>query len=350
MSTLFQVGNRFGCSVARVLLFNTRGALLATMEKPDFLTTKGERRIKSAVINVESLEWHYRDILRGAFAWTGLPGDMPNGFIDSDALWYNGGFAIKKVRSMGLCGFPCEPVMLDIYGRPVKWLARPYGWPADGTRMSGSAVIDASIFSESDTPVLWLQASYRTRCLPYLQIMARALQALGNNITALNHPVLISGVASGQVGDNIASILLKTEIEEGSTFIPIVRPDLTGLEAIDLGVTDNTQNLASIIDWCDARILEILGVSTGVEKSSGITTMETASGMGGMGCLNDSALRIREMWADKANAVLGTDITVKRAQIIEDIVDGDEDNENVDDNKHLAGESEGSDGVAIQAD
>lgn len=294
--------------------------MVDTMTKPDFLTTKGERNIKSNQINVNDIEMHYRDILRGLFRWNGLPDDMPIGFIDADALYVAKGFAIKNVKALGLCGFPCNPVTVDIYGQPRTWLAQPYGWASETN--GATAKIDNDIFSESDTPVLWNRASIRDRILPYIQVMGRSLQTLGMNISALSHPVLISGMASGNAGDNIGSILLKNELEQGSTYIPVVSPSIVGLDVLDLHATDNTQNLLSVIDYCDSRILEIIGASTGVEKSSGITTAETNSGKGGMASLNDSALAIRKDWCDKVNAVLGTSITVERNENITDIING----------------------------
>lgn len=300
------------------------------MTKPDFITTKGDRNIKSNQINVDNIEMHYRDVLRGLFDWNGLPDDMPIGFIDADALYIARGFAIKDVKGLGLCGFPCNPVTVDIYGQPRTWLAEPYGWASETN--GATAKIDNAIFTESDTPVLWNRASIRERVLPYIQIMARALQCLGTNISALSHPVLISGMASGSAGDNVGSILLKNEMEQGSTYIPVVSPSALGMEVLDLKATDNTQNMLSVIDYCDSRILEIIGASTGVEKASGITTAETNSGKGGLGAFSDSALAIRKDWCDKANAALGTTISVERNDIVDEIVNGSENNGRILDN------------------
>lgn len=311
------------------------------MTKPDFLNSKGERKIKSKSITVDSIEWHYRDILRGLFVWKGLPDDIPTGFIDADALYVASGFALKDVKGLGLCGFPCNPVLVNIYGAPSKWLAQPYGWATD---KGGAGEIDAEIFTQSDAPVLWIRASIRDRVLPYIQIMARAMQSLGNNITALNHPTLIRGVASGSPGDNIGSILIQSELEDGSTYIPVVAPSAMGLETLDLGVQDSTQNLCSVIDWCDARILEIIGASTGVEKSSGITTLETSSGIGGMGASNDAALLMRKAWCDKVNATFGTSITVERSEVIDNIIagvtNGNNDDSDIMDSENIDTETE----------
>lgn len=317
------------------------------MTKPDFLLSKHERRLISSSISVDDIEMHYRDILRGLFVWEGLPDDMPVGFVDADALYVARGFGLKDVSGLGICGFPCNPVLVNIYGEPVTWLAQPYGWAQDGRQASK---IDNEIFTESDTPALWIRASIRDRILPYIQIMARALQALGNNVSALNHPILISGNASGMPGDNIGSILLKSEYEDGTTYLPVVSPGPLGLEAIDLQVTDNTQNLASIVDWCDSRILEIIGASTGVEKSSGISTMETASGKGGLGSQSDAALALRRAWCEKVNAVLGTNITVRRSEIMDEIIEGGNDDESMDDDESSTSGPEDTDSETAEID
>lgn len=289
--------------------------------RPSFITTKGQRKTAGA-INIEDIEMHYRDILRSMYIWTGMPEDMPIGFVDADALYFYEGFALKNVRGMGICGFPCHPTTLDIYGNPIEWIASPFGWTVDGREATNDG---SEIFRSSDMPVLWNRIPIRNRILPFLQIMTRALQTLGTNISSLAHPVLMTGMASGNPGDNLGAILLKNEMEEGSTYIPVVRPDAMGLEALDLKTTDNTQNLASIVDWCDARILEIIGASSGVEKSSGISTLETKTGMGGLAMSTDAALMMRRDWADRANAALGTSIAVSRNNAIEQMIDSDED-------------------------
>lgn len=302
--------------------------------RPSFLTTASERK-KAPAINTDYLEWHYRDILRGLYKWEGLPDDMPEGFVDADILWFNEGFGLKKVKGMGVCGFAARPQTQDIYGRPVTWVAQPYGWAYDGKE---AAPDGTDIFTISDVPVLWIQASIRDRCLPYLQVMARAISTLGTNITALSHPVLIAGRASGKAGDNVTAILLKNQMLEGETVIPMIDPDMVGMEALDLKAADNTQNLASIIDWCDARVLEIIGASTGVEKSSGINAQETASGAGGLALSTDAMLALRQNWCDEINKKLGTHVSVQKHEIIGRMID------NVGDAESSDSESEGSEG------
>ena len=49
--------------------------------KPTFRTSKGERRGTAETIDTSGLVQIYRDIARGRFIWSGLPEDMPDGYI-----------------------------------------------------------------------------------------------------------------------------------------------------------------------------------------------------------------------------------------------------------------------------
>ena len=51
------------------------------MTRPSFRTTKGERAGVVEVIDTSDLEQIYRDVARGRFIWSGLPEDMPEGYI-----------------------------------------------------------------------------------------------------------------------------------------------------------------------------------------------------------------------------------------------------------------------------
>ena len=68
--------------------------------KPTFRTSKGERRGAVETIDTSGLIQIYRDIARGRFIWEGLPDDMPDGFIEYTALFYNAGVSMKST-SMG---------------------------------------------------------------------------------------------------------------------------------------------------------------------------------------------------------------------------------------------------------
>lgn len=287
------------------------------------MTTKGERNNLGGTYSLtDAIVMHYRDMARSMFVWEGLDSDgledMPYGFIEGEALFFNRGFAIKKVKGMGLCGLGCEPSTYDIYGRPHSWLPSVYGWTLSGAHTEKSS----DVFKESDTPVLWNHQSMMNRISPYVQIMTRALNTLNVNLAALNHPILVSGVA-GNPGDNVGSILLKNALYDGDTMIPVVKPDAVGLNAIDLGVTDNSQNLISVVDWADSRIRAVMGIGTGVEKSSGIGAFDE-KGVTGMATQTDSALEIRTAWAEKVNEKFGLNITVSRNENIEKAIQDDD--------------------------
>ena len=299
------------------------------------MTTKGERNNLGGLYLKDAIEMHYRDMARSMFIWDGFDRDgledMPYGFIEGEALFYNKGFAVKKVKGMGLCGLGCNASTYDIYGRPYQWLPQVYGWTLSGANTEKSS----DVFKESDAPVLWNNASVEERIRPYVSIMTRSLNTLNVNLAALNHPILVSGVA-GNPGDNVGSILLKNALYDGDTMIPVVKPDAVGLNAIDLGVTDNTQNLISVIDWADSRIRAVMGIGTGVEKSSGIGEFDE-KGVTGMATLTDSALEIRKAWADKVNDKFGLSISVRRNESIDRAVT---DNDSGDNSGNSAGDSD----------
>ena len=76
------------------------------MTRPTFRTSKGERRGgASETIDTSGLVQIYRDIARGRFKWSGLPEDMPEGYIEDTALFYNAGVSMKST--------PMGPVVLD---------------------------------------------------------------------------------------------------------------------------------------------------------------------------------------------------------------------------------------------
>ena len=92
------------------------------MSRPTFRTSKGERRGgASETIDTSGLVQIYRDIARGRFIWEGLPEDMPDGFIEDTALFYNAGVSMKST-SMGPVVLPAKPVSLTVYGTPYSWV------------------------------------------------------------------------------------------------------------------------------------------------------------------------------------------------------------------------------------
>lgn len=291
------------------------------MSRPSFVASKGSRR--TSRIDTTDIMRHYRNMLRGSSQWEGLPEGMPPGYIEDTALWYSAGFAIKKVRGWGLGGFPVNPETLDIYGRPVTWL------PAIVNGVTAYRATD-DVYRASDTPVLWIGTSLYDQIRPYAQLMAQCLTTLGQNLTALSQPVIISGQPSGQAGDNIGAILLKSDLMDGEMYIPTVTGQGVPLDVLDLHAADNTQNLISTLNAMDARILEILRGSNGIEKSSGITTAETETGERGLEYNLSGYDALCDEWAERTNDRLGTDIVHKRREMPESTVqpiDGEETDE-----------------------
>lgn len=130
---------------------------------------------------------------------------------------------------------------------------------------------------------------------------------LNINIFALSQPIMITGVSGASLG----SMTMKSEIIEGNVYIPTTGAGAQPPEVLDLMAEDHTQNLISTIDWCDARILEIMASSNGVEKSSGISTMETVSGVQSIMQDFESGLELRREWADRVNDRLRLSLSVK---------------------------------------
>ncbi len=279
------------------------------MTKPSFIMTKAQRAQESNAINCVDIMRHYRNILRGSSSWEGLPNDMPVGYIEDTALWYAPGFGLKKVKGIGIGGFPANAVTLDIYGRPVSWL------PSIINGVTAYRMTDTDIYKEATTPVLYIGTPLRDQIAPYAQLMERTLKTLGQNLTALGHPVIISGTPSGQAGDNIGALLLKSDLEDGAMYIPTIQGLSGTLEALDLHATDNTQNLISTLSACDARILEILNTSNGIEKSSGITTAETETGSMPLEYAQGGYDELCDVWAEKVNAALGLSVRHKRREV-----------------------------------
>ena len=278
------------------------------MTRPSFRTTKGERAGVVEVIDTSDLEQIYRDVARGRFIWSGLPEDMPEGYIEDTALFYNAGVGIKPT-SMGMVVLPAKPVSLTVYGTPYSWV------PGNVPGLTGLEM-DPELFAESGTPVLWMSMSVMDRIRPYLQVMARCLKVLNTNVGALSTPILINGRPDAGDGGNLTGVLLKSDMLDGESFIPVIRGDGMPLDVLDLKVTDHTQNLISTMEAMHAKILEIMQSGDGVAKSSGITVEETVNGNQSVTQAADLELARRKAWADRINAELGLNVTVERATVV----------------------------------
>lgn len=275
------------------------------MSRPTFRTSKGERRGgASETIDTSGLVQIYRDIARGRFKWSGLPEDMPEGYIEDTALFYNAGVSMKSTP-MGPVVLPAKPVALTVYGTPYSWV------PGSVPGVMGFES-DPELFTESDNPVLWMSMSVMGRIKPYLDVMARCLKVLNVNVGALSTPILIEGRPDAGEGGNLTGVLLKSDLLAGESFIPVIRGDGMPLSTLDLGVQDHTQNLISTMEAMHAKILEIMQSGDGVAKSSGITVEETVNGNQSVEQAADLELERRKAWCDRINAVMGTNVSVER--------------------------------------
>jgi len=262
-----------------------------------FLLSKGERNRQGGLI-LDGIIDHYRQIAGGAFKWEGTPDGLPEGYIEDTALFFSPAVGCKKVRALGTVILPCKPSTLNIYGRPHSWIFSP---------MNGMTPIasDAEIFEESNGPCLWMGKSIMSMIEPYIEIMGNTMATLNINIDALSQPIILSGVPSGELG----TLVYKEALQSKERVIPITGTGFNP-QVLDLKAQDHTQNLVSVIDWCDARILEIMGASNGVEKSSGITTLETVSGVQSIMQQLEIGLEKRRAWADQCNDKFKMDLSV----------------------------------------
>ena len=272
--------------------------------KPTFRTSKGERRGAVETIDTSGLVQIYRDIARGRFKWSGLPEDMPEGFIEDTALFFNAGVSMKSTP-IGPVVLPAKPTALTIYGTPYSWL------PGNVPGIMGFEQ-DPELFTESDNPVLWMSMSVMDRIKPYLDVMSRCLKVLNVNVGALSTPILIEGRPDAGEGGNLTGVLLKSDLLAGESFIPVIRGDGMPLSTLDLGVQDHTQNLISTMEAMHAKILEVMQSGDGVAKSSGITVEETVNGNQSVEQAADLELERRKAWCDRINAVMGTNVSVER--------------------------------------
>ena len=279
------------------------------MTRPTFRTSKGERRGGAyETIDTSGLVQIYRDIARGRFIWEGLPDDMPDGFIEDTALFYNAGVSMKST-SMGTVVLPAKPVGLTVYGTPYTWV------PGTVPGVMGLES-DPELFAESDNPVLWMSASVMDRIQPYLDVMARCIKVLNTNIGALSTPILINGRPDAGDGGNLTGVLLKSDLLNGESFIPVIKGDGMPLDVLDLKVTDHSQNLISCMEAMHSKILEVMQSGDGVAKSSGITVEETVNGSQSVEQAADMELLRRQAWAERINAVMGMNVTVRRADSV----------------------------------
>lgn len=279
--------------------------------RPTFLLTKGQRMAADGQLYTGDIVEHYRRVAGGLFKWDGLPEGCPRTYIEDTAVFFSGGVGAKRVKGIGPVIAPIKPSTLDIYGMPYEWIPAP----VFGMKPISA---DAEYFKPSAEPSMWLHCSTMDAIEPYLELIKRTMNVLNINVFALSQPIMVTGVSGASLG----SMIMKSEIIEGATYIPTTGAGATPPEVLDLGAEDHTQNLISTMDWLDARILEAMASSNGVEKSSGVTTMETVSGVQSVMQMFDAGLEIRREWADRVNDRLKLDLTVEAGAGIASLTGG----------------------------
>ena len=261
-------------------------------ERPTFIMTNGMRNAEDDELYTGDVEERYRRIAMSVYKWTGLPDDVPDGFIER-RLFDFGGISAKDVAGFGQVLFAVAPSKLDWYGQPAKWLP---------TGVEGIESIK-SLYKESDNPVLWLGKSTHDLIAPYVEIMEQTLKVLSQNIVGLSQPVLVEGLPGKELDGKLMSLNLKT----GKTFVPVVDRQATGLEVLDLKAQDHTQNLISTYKALHDTIMAIMGLMNGNNKTSGVNPVEQIADTQEIRITIDRGLELRQAWCDKINAVLGTD-------------------------------------------
>ena len=277
--------------------------------KPTFLVGKGAA---SQLEPMDRLVEHYRRIFRGFLSWNGLPEDCPAGF-PQDALFFTGGVGCKRLKGFGPVLAGVSPSTLTVYGTPYHWIPRPIGMAMD---------LNAEFFQPSNDPCMYIGEPFAELIDPYIDIMSRAMKTLNQNLVAIQQPILVKGIPGSPNGGKITM----SELASGELMIPSTGAGFN-VEILDLKAQDHTQNLVSTIDWCDARILEALMSSNGVEKSSGITTMETVSGVQSIIQECEDLLSRARAFCDDVNDRFKLDMSVSEGRGMTALMTGSDDAE-----------------------
>ena len=273
------------------------------MPKPTFILGKGAGK---GQLETSPLEQHYRRVFRGLMDWDGLPEKAPKNF-PQDCIFYTGGIGCKRMKGFGPILAGVDPSTLTVYGTPYEWIPQPIGMAMD---------LNNEFFQPSNDPNCWIGESVRNLIRPYLDIMERTMKTLNQNLIALQQPIMLKGIP----GAELPAMVFKNELLDTQSIIPSTGAGFNA-EILDLKAQDHTQNLVSTIDWCDARILEVMMSSNGVEKASGITTLETVSGVQSiMQEFNETLERCRA-FCDECNSKFGLSMSVRPGKGIETLME-----------------------------
>lgn len=256
--------------------------------KPTFLLSKGERnRAEDGIVDTDDILLHYADVYSRRFIWDGTPRDMPRGFIERSLFWVGG---LGPCEAFGENQMSAgRPVLKGIYGEAVSW----YAVPPEGS------VLPPEIMREHDgrdDPLLQMSVPMAWRIEPLCALMAQAYKCLASSINGMKQPVILEGVAGGEIN------VVDTGDRLRAGDLQIYTLDRSSMQArtLDLGGKDHTQNLISTINALDCEILARMGIkSAGTEKASGVTTEETVSITQELALANRADLELREEWIEK---------------------------------------------------
>lgn len=265
------------------------------MTKPTFIVGKGH----AEQIETRPVLEHYRRIFRGLLAWDGEPDGCPDNFAN-DCIFFTGGCGVKRMRGFGPVMTGISPSTLTVYGMPYHWIPQPIGMTMNLT---------GSFFEATNDPCLWLGESISSLIDPYVKLMETTIKTLNQNLYGLQQPIAIKGIPGAELPGKV----MLQSISDGDVFIPSVGAAFN-VEVLDLKAQDHTQNLISTIDWCDARILEVMMSSNGVEKASGITTLETVSGVQSIIQEFDDLLERCKAFCDDVNDKFGMSLSVRAGE------------------------------------
>ena len=269
------------------------------MPRPLFLTTKGERN-RDTGCEAEDIEGRYLDAFVSNFRYEGLPEGCPDTYIE-EMIFYHGGVSGKKVKGLGTLMMGAKGAAFNTYGVPVRWL------PAGVTSQPASDSVSSSLNSESDNPVLWFGQSMRDKIAPFLEIQRKAINALNVNMASLSMPIIVEAAP----GTELKAKLIKSNLGSGDVFIQAIDKGALGASILDMKATDHSVNLLGVIHDMDSEILDMMHINCALEKSSGISDVESSAShdqiMNGL----ETELRLREAWLEKLNPNLGTNIRVR---------------------------------------
>lgn len=266
------------------------------LPRPSFLTTVAER---ACMVNVRFDPYlRYVNIAKGIYEWSGMPKDMPIGYIEEALFWYGCVGAKYSESLQEVVVLPAVPGLRTVYNEPLDWTP---------TGLQGYQV-DPQLLERSDLPALYLGASVYEQIQMYVEVLQRAYYALRQNVVALSQPIALGG----RPGNNAEGLMLKADMDGGEMFIPVLDVGQLKIEVIDLKAKDWTQQLIATANAMDNEILTVMGVNnTGTEKASGVTIEEATSLHQELVITSDIGLRKRKDWCTRINAALGTSFSVE---------------------------------------